>query len=68
MHFFLVWIFGFSRHFVQLIPIKKIETHLNIIETKSKSMKNNLGFLGLGLINREGFANKVGHAQFFIAK
>ena len=53
---------------MQLIPIKKIETHLNIIETKSKSMKNNLGFLGLGLINREGFTNKVGHAQFFIAK
>ena len=53
---------------MQLIPIKKIKTHLKIIETKSKSMKNNLGFLGLGLINREGFTNKGGHAQFFIAK
>ena len=53
---------------MQLIPVKKIETHLKIIETKSKSMKNNLGFLGLGLINREGFTNEGGHAQFFIAK
>ena len=68
MHFFWVWNFGFCRHFVQLIPVKKIETHLKIIETKSKSMKNNLGFLGLGLINREGFTNKWGHAEFFIAK
>ena len=31
-------------------------------------MKNNLGFLGLGLINREGFTDKGGHAKFFIAK
>ena len=45
-----------------------IETHLKIIETKSKSMKNNLGFLGLGLINREGFTNKGGLHNFFFCK
>ena len=59
------WIF---QTFCVVDPNKKIDTRLKIFETKSKSMKNNLGFLGLGLINREGFTNKGGPTQILFCK